>query len=78
MKKKRPKKENQDLKKEDIQDIDYSYITKEEMIEGFKPSNHIQKGVVLCPYCSSTNLPEDEFCFNCGKRIWKEEKDKML
>ena len=49
--------------------IDYSYITEDEMRNGFKPSDVIQEGVVLCPFCSTSNTTADEVCFNCRRRL---------
>ena len=49
--------------------IDYSYITEEEIKTGFKPSDIIQEGVILCPFCSTSNTTADEVCFNCRRRL---------
>ncbi|MCG3221142.1 MAG: hypothetical protein H7641_07145 [Candidatus Heimdallarchaeota archaeon] len=58
---------------------DYRYITEEEMKKGFKPSNVLQEGAVLCPYCSTTNTTDDEVCFNCRKKLrgYDDLKDLM-
>ena len=56
-------------KEEQPEKIDYSYITEDEMRTGFKPSDIIQEGVVLCPFCSTSNTTADEVCFNCRRRL---------
>ncbi len=63
--KKKAKKQKDELPEK----IDYSYITEEEMKTGFKPSDIVQEGVVLCPFCSTSNTTADEVCFNCRRRL---------
>ena len=69
-----PKKSSSKQKKkkqidEQIEKRDYSYITEEEMKTGFKPSDTLQEGVILCPFCSTSNTTADEVCFNCRRRL---------
>ena len=73
-----PKKPSSKQKKkkkieEQSEKIDYSYITEDEMRNGFKPSDIIQEGVVLCPFCSTSNTSADEVCFNCRRRLYPYE-----
>ncbi len=56
--------------------VDYSYITEDEIKNGFKPSSVPQEGIVFCPFCSTTNTTEDEFCFNYRKKLAKPEYTK--
>ncbi|NPD89977.1 MAG: hypothetical protein HGN29_14790 [Asgard group archaeon] len=63
------KKRKEEKKTEEEDKPDYGFITEEEMEKGFKPSNVLQEGAVLCPYCSTTNTTEDEVCFNCRKKL---------
>lgn len=70
-KKSKPKKKKK-KEKETIEKPDYSYITEEEIKSGFKPSDTLQEGIIICPNCSSTNFAEDDYCFNCNRRLEKE------
>jgi len=70
MPKKPSSKQKKKKQKEELPEkIDYSYITEEEMKTGFKPSDTIQEGVILCPFCSTSNTTADEVCFNCRRRL---------
>ena len=31
---------------------------------------------IICPVCGETLTPTDEFCSNCGRRMFKKNKDK--
>ncbi|MBY9002126.1 MAG: hypothetical protein KGD64_14495 [Candidatus Heimdallarchaeota archaeon] len=69
MPKKSSKKKKEKEVEELVEKIDYSYITEEEIINGFKPSNTVQSEARLCPFCSSTNTSSDDVCFNCRKKL---------
>ncbi len=71
-KKTKSKKKKKKKEKDVIEKPDYSYITEEEMKKGFKPSDTPQEGIIICSNCSSTNFPEDDYCFNCSRRLEKE------
>lgn len=74
--KKKKKKEKKET--EEVEKPDYGFITEEEMEKGFKPSNVLQEGAVLCPYCSTTNTTDDEVCFNCRKKLKSYDDLKAL
>jgi len=77
--KRRSSSKNEKKKEEKKDEPDYRFITEEEMKKGFKPSNILQEGAVLCPFCSTTNTSDDEFCFNCRKKLkgYDDLKDLM-
>ena len=49
--------------------VDLSYVTEEEMRNGFKPADYIPEGVIICSFCSASNTVEDKICFNCNKKL---------
>ena len=81
MNKKTSSKRKKSKEKKEIEEAekpDYGFITEEEMEKGFKPSNVLQEGAILCPHCSATNTSEDEFCFNCKKKLQSYNDIKRL